>query len=163
MLNAERFKEKILDVVEDDKKYDFAIKDDDPNAFYNCHSDIPCKNCVFTSLKNGKNCLYNRFNWLLSEYKEPVNLSKVEYEILRYLYKRDYRYITREKSERVIAFKGRPHKRDYDIWNTISGEKIGYLDLYDFSNLFQFTNWEDSEPTLIQGVLNNCEVVESDL
>ena len=42
-------------------------------------------------------------------------------------------------------------------------KKIGYLDLYDFSNLFQFTNWEDSEPTLIQGVLNNCEVVESDL
>lgn len=163
MLNAERFKEKILDVVEDDKKYDFAIKDDDPNAFYNCHSDIPCKNCIFTSLKNGKNCLYNRFNWLLSEYKEPVKLIRVEHEILRYLYKRDYRYITREKSERVIAFKGRPHKRDYDVWNTISGEKIGYLDLYDFSNLFQFTNWEDSEPTLIQGVLNNCEVVESDL
>lgn len=163
MLNAERFKKQILDVVEDDKKYNFAIKDDDPNAFSNCHSDISCKNCIFTSLKNGKNCLYNRFNWLLSEYKEPIKLSKVEYEILRYLYKRDYRYITREKSERVIAFKGRPHKRDYDIWNTISGEKIGYLDLYDFSNLFQFTNWEDSEPTLIQGVLNNCEVVESDL
>lgn len=163
MLNAERFKKQILDVVEDDKKYNFAIKDDDPNAFSNCHSDISCKNCIFTSLKNGKNCLYNRFNWLLSEYKEPIKLSKVEYEILRYLYKRDYRYITREKSERVIAFKGRPHKRDYDVWNTISGEKIGYLDLYDFSNLFQFTNWEDSEPTLIQGVLNNCEVVESDL
>lgn len=123
MLNAERFKKQILDVVEDDKKYNFAIKDDDPNAFSNCHSDISCKNCIFTSLKNGKNCLYNRFNWLLSEYKEPIKLSKVEYEILRYLYKRDYRYITREKSERVIAFKGRPHKRDYDIWNTISGEK----------------------------------------
>ena len=29
MLNAERFKEKILDVVEDDKKYNFAIKDDE--------------------------------------------------------------------------------------------------------------------------------------
>lgn len=163
MLNAERFKEKILDVVEDDKKYNFAIKDDDPNAFYNCHSDIPCKKCMFTSLKNGKNCLYNRFNWLLSECKEPVKLSKVEYEILRYLYKRDYRYITREKSERVIAFKGRPHKRDYDIWNTISGEKIGFLNLYDFSNLFQFTNWKDLESTSIEDVLKNCEVIDDDL
>ena len=100
---------------------------------------------------------------LLSEYKEPVKLIRVEHEILRYLYKRDYRYIAREESERVIAFKGRPHKITCGTWNTISDEKIGFLNLYDFSNLFQFTNWEDSEPTLIQGVLNNCEVVESDL
>lgn len=120
-----------------------------------------CDNCIFCNM--GEHCSNVKVKWLLSEYKEPIKLSKVEYEILRYLYKRDYRYITREKSERVIAFKGRPHKRYYDIWNTISGEKIGYLNLYDFSNLFQFTNWEDSQPTLIQGVLNNCEVVESDL
>lgn len=163
MLNAERFKEKILDVVEDDKKYNFAIKDDDPNAFYNCHSDIPCKNCIFTSLKNGKNCLYNRFNWLLSEYKEPVKLIRVEHEILRYLYKRDYRYIAREESERVIAFKGRPHKITCGTWNTISDEKIGFLNLYDFSNLFQFTDWKDLESTSIEDVLKNCEVIDDDL
>ncbi|WP_295251051.1 hypothetical protein [uncultured Catenibacterium sp.] len=163
MLNAERFKKQILDVVEDDKKYNFAIKDDDPNAFSNCHSDISCKNCIFTSLKNGKNCLYNRFNWLLSEYKEPVKLIRVEHEILRYLYKRDYRYIAREESERVIAFKGRPHKITCGTWNTISDEKIGFLNLYDFSNLFQFTDWKDLESTSIEDVLKNCEVIDDDL
>ena len=154
MLNAERFKKQILDVVEDDKKYNFAIKDDDPNAFSNCHSDISCKNCIFTSLKNGKNCLYNRFNWLLSEYKEPVKLIRVEHEILRYLYKRDYRYIAREESERVIAFKGRPHKITCGTW---------FLNLYDFSNLFQFTDWKDLESTSIEDVLKNCEVIDDDL
>lgn len=157
MLNAERFKEEI-------NKYnnEFGLTD----SIADCKT-LECRNCRFSHLNNSDDeiilCSTRKVKWLLSEYKEPIKLSKVEYEILRYLYKRDYRYITREKSERVIAFKGRPHKRDYDTWNTISGEKIGYLDLYDFSNLFQFTNWEDSEPTLIQGVLNNCEVVESDL
>lgn len=156
MLNAERFKKEILE--KSNVVFDFSISKD-RHTIEKCLG--VCKDCFF--YEAGNHCSNIKVKWLLSEYKEPIKLIKVEYEILRYLYKRDYRYITREKSERVIAFKGRPHKRDYDVWNTISGEKIGYLDLYDFSNLFQFTNWEDSEPTLIQGVLNNCEVVESDL
>lgn len=156
MLNAERFKKEILE--NSNAVFDFSMSKD-KHTIKKCLG--VCDDCFFHEA--GNHCSNIKVKWLLSEYKEPIKLRKVEYEILRYLYKRDYRYITREKSERVIAFKGRPHKRDYDVWNTISGEKIGYLDLYDFSNLFQFTNWEDSEPTLIQGVLNNCEVVESDL
>lgn len=156
MLNAERFKKEILE--NSNAVFDFSMSKD-KHTIKKCLG--VCDDCFFHEV--GDHCSNIKVKWLLSEFKEPIKLSKVEYEILRYLYKRDYRYITREKSERVIAFKGRPHKRDYDVWNTISGEKIGYLDLYNFSNLFQFTNWEDSEPTLIQGVLNNCEVVESDL
>lgn len=156
MLNAEKYKNEILE--KSNVVFDFSMSKD-KHAIKKCLG--VCEDCFFHEA--GDHCSNIKVKWLLSEYKEPIKLIKVEYEILRYLYKRDYRYITREKSERVIAFKGRPHKRDYDVWNTISGEKIGYLDLYDFSNLFQFTNWEDSKPTLIQGVLNNCEVVESDL
>lgn len=156
MLNAERFKKEILE--NSNAVFDFSMSKD-KHTIKKCLG--VCDDCFFHEA--GDHCSNIKVKWLLSEYKEPIKLSKVEYEILRYLYKRDYRYIAREKSERVIAFKGCPHKRDYDVWNTISGEKTGYLDLYDFSNLFQFTNWEDSEPTLIQGVLNNCEVVESDL
>lgn len=156
MLNAEKFRKEILE--NSNAVFDFLMSKD-KHTIKKCLG--VCDDCFFHEA--GDHCSNIKVKWLLSEYKEPIKLIKVEYEILRYLYKRDYRYITREKSERVIAFKGRPHKRDYDVWNTISGEKIGYLDLYDFSNLFQFTNWEDSEPTLIQGVLNNCEVVESDL
>lgn len=155
MLNAERFKEKILDVVEDDKKYDFAIKDDDPNAFYNCHSDIPCKNCIFTSLKNGKNCLYNRFNWLLSEYKEPVKLTRFEQDVLKHLLeKTQYRFIVREKSDSIYIYKRKP-KKGIGAWDS----STGMLNLNVFINLFPFIKWEDEEPTSIKDVLNNCEVV----
>lgn len=155
MLNAERFKEKILDVVEDDKKYNFAIKDDDPNAFYNCHSDIPCKNCIFTSLKNGKNCLYNRFNWLLSEYKEPVKLTRFEQDVLKYLIeKTQYRFIVREKSDNIYIYKRKP-KKGIGAWDS----STGMLNLNVFINLFPFIKWEDEEPTSIKDVLDNCEVV----
>lgn len=70
--------------------------------------------------------------------------------------------IAREESERVIAFKGRPLKITCGTWNTISGETIGFLNLYDFSNLFQFTDWKDLEPTSIEDVLKNCEVIEDE-
>lgn len=157
MLNAERFKEKILDVVEDDKKYDFAIKDDDPNAFYNCHSDIPCKNCIFTSLKNGKNCLYNRFNWLLSEYKEPVKVSGLEHELLKFWYESGccYRYIARDSSGNLFLYVRRPTKKA-EVWASIEWHKF----ISDFNDLFKFVKWGDEEPTSIKEVLENCEVVE---
>lgn len=156
MLNAERFKEKILDVVEDDKKYNFAIKDDDPNAFYNCHSDIPCKNCIFTSLKNGKNCLYNRFNWLLSEYKEPIKLTRLEYDILKYLSDNTkHMYIVRNKDGKLCIFDFEPVKNKVNDW--WSGRYMYGMVM--FNKLFQFVQWEDSTPTLIKDVLENCEVV----
>ncbi len=156
MLNAEKYKNEILE--KSNVVFDFSISKD-RHTIEKCLG--VCDNCIFCNI--GEHCSNVKVKWLLSEYKEPVKLIRVEHEILRYLYKRDYRYIAREESERVIAFKGRPHKITCGTWNTISDEKIGFLNLYDFSNLFQFTNWKDSEPTLIQGVLNNCEVVESDL
>lgn len=161
MLNAERFKEEILNIVNDD--FYISVNKNNPNGVSKCGS-FPCTDCMFSKLEDGKiRCTKNRMNWLLSEYKEPVKLIRVEHEILRYLYKRDYRYIAREESERVIAFKGRPHKITCGTWNTISDEKIGFLNLYDFSNLFQFTDWKDLESTSIEDVLKNCEVIDDDL
>lgn len=155
MLNAERFKKKILDVVEDDKKYNFAIKDDDPNAFSNCHSDISCKNCIFTSLKNGKNCLYNRFNWLLSEYKEPVKLTKLEYELLKFWNSKKYKYIARDSNNAVFVYHEKPSKKS-EVWGSIYEHRI----VEEFDKLFQFVRWENSTPTLIEEILDNCEVVK---
>lgn len=156
MLNAERFKEEI-----NKHNNEFGLADN----IVDCGT-LGCRNCRFSRLNNSDGviimCSTRKVKWLLSEYKEPVKLIRVEHEILRYLYKRDYRYIAREESERVIAFKGRPHKITCGTWNTISGEKIGFLNLYDFSNLFQFTDWKDLEPTSIEDVLKNCEVIEDE-
>ena len=156
MLNAERFKKEILE--KSNVVFDFSISKD-RHTFEKCLG--VCDNCIFCNI--GEHCSNVKVKWLLSEYKEPVKLIRVEHEILRYLYKRDYRYIAREESERVIAFKGRPHKITCGTWNTISDEKIGFLNLYDFSNLFQFTDWKDLESTSIEDVLKNCEVLDDDL
>lgn len=155
MLNAERFKKEILE--KSNVVFDFSISKD-RHTIEKCLG--VCDNCIFCNI--GEHCSNVKVKWLLSEYKEPVKLIRVEHEILRYLYKRDYRYIAREESERVIAFKGRPLKITCGTWNTISGEKIGFLNLYDFSNLFQFTDWKDLEPTSIEDVLKNCEVIEDE-
>lgn len=156
MLNAERFKEEIL--KNSNVVFDFSMSKD-KHTIKKCLG--VCDNCIFCNM--GEHCSNVKVKWLLSEYKEPVKLIRVEHEILRYLYKRDYRYIAREESERVIAFKGRPHKITCGTWNTISDEKIGFLNLYDFSNLFQFTDWKDLESTSIEDVLKNCEVIDDDL
>ena len=157
MLNAERFKEEI-----NKHNNEFGLADN----IVDCGT-LGCRNCRFSRLNNSDGvvirCSTRKVKWLLSEYKEPVKLIRVEHEILRYLYKRDYRYIAIEESERVIAFKGRPHKITCGTWNTISDEKIGFLNLYDFSNLFQFTDWKDLESTSIEDVLKNCEVIDDDL
>lgn len=155
MLNAERYKNEILE--KSNVVFDFSISKD-RHTIEKCLG--VCDNCIFCNI--GEHCSNVKVKWLLSEYKEPVKLIRVEHEILRYLYKRDYRYIAREESERVIAFKGRPHKITCGTWNTISDEKIGFLNLYDFSNLFQFTDWKDLESTSIEDVLKNCEVVEDE-
>lgn len=156
MLNAERYKNEILE--KSNVVFDFSISKD-RHTIEKCLG--VCDNCIFFNM--GEHCSNVKVKWLLSEYKEPVKLIRVEHEILRYLYKRDYRYIAREESERVIAFKGRPHKITCETWNTISDEKIGFLNLYDFSNLFQFTDWKDLESTSIEDVLKNCEVIDDDL
>ena len=156
MLNAERFKEEIL--KNSNVVFDFSMSKD-KHTIKKCLGT--CDDCIFCNI--GEHCSNVKVKWLLSEYKEPVKLIRVEHEILRYLYKRDYRYIAREESERVIAFKGRPHKITCGTWNTISDEKIGFLNLYDFSNLFQFTDWKDLESTSIEDVLKNCEVIDDDL
>ncbi len=156
MLNAKKYKNEILE--KSNVVFDFSISKD-RHTIEKCLG--VCDNCIFCNI--GEHCSNVKVKWLLSEYKEPVKLIRVEHEILRYLYKRDYRYIAREESERVIAFKGRPHKITCGTWNTISDEKIGFLNLYDFSNLFQFTDWKDLESTSIEDVLKNCEVIDDDL
>lgn len=156
MLNAEKYKNEILE--KSNVVFDFSISKD-RHTIEKCLG--VCDNCIFCNI--GEHCSNVKVKWLLSEYKEPVKLIRVEHEILRYLYKRDYRYIAREEGERVIAFKGRPHKITCGTWNTISDEKIGFLNLYDFSNLFQFTDWKDLESTSIEDVLKNCEVIDDDL
>lgn len=100
--------------------------------------------------------------WLLSEYKEPVKLTRLEYEILKYILNHtEYKYITRDRLGAIFIYENKPEKH-VDTWRVlINGGRYTNLTILD--GLFKFIKWLDLEPTSIQEVLNNCEVVDDDL
>lgn len=152
MLNAERFKKEILE--KSNVVFDFSISKD-RHTIEKCLG--VCDNCIFCNM--GEHCSNVKVKWLLSEYKEPIKLSRFEHDILKYLLeKTQYRFIVREKSDNIYIYKRKP-KKGIGAWDS----STGMLNLNVFINLFPFIKWEDSEPTEIEDVLNNCEVIENGL
>lgn len=159
MLNAEKFRKEILE--NSNVVFDFSMSKD-KHTIKKCLG--VCDDCFFHEA--GDHCSNIKVKWLLSEYKEPVKLSKLEYDILKYLLNdTGYRYIARNKYRHeggvynLYIFKDEPFE-DSGVW--CSGRDSGN-EFYVFNNLFAFVKWEDSKPTSINNVLNNCEVVEDDL
>lgn len=155
MLNAEKFKKEILNIVNDD--FYIAVNKNDPNGVSKCGS-FPCADCMFSKEENGKpRCTKNRINWLLSEYKEPIKLTKLEYDILKYISDNTkHMYIVRDGNGNIFLYDVEPEKSKSAPWWT--GRGMCHMGM--FNKLFQFIQWGDSEPTSIEYVLKNCEVVE---
>lgn len=153
MINAEKFMKEILAIK--NKGDDFTLDKD--NQIIRCE-DIRCKNCVFD---NDVGCSYSRMNWLLSEYKEPVKLTEIEYYILKWAKENaEFKYLVRLKNGNLCAYSEKPFKdNQHHVW--ANKENVNSR-LSMFNDLFEFINWEDSEPTSIEDVLNNCEVIEND-
>lgn len=152
MLNAEKNKEKILDLTEGG--YYFAVRKDRQNIARSCDG-LNCEDCIFDE-EEDCGCSFSRMKWMLSEYREPVKLSRLEYEILKWAKKEGYKYIARTSSNSVFVHANKPNKLNY-CWVSEDGNDE-YLGM--FNKFFQFVKWEDSEPTSIQDVLDKCEVVE---
>lgn len=152
MLNAEKYKNEILE--KSNVVFDFSISKD-RHTIEKCLG--VCDNCIFCNI--GEHCSNVKVKWLLSEYKEPVKLTRFEQDVLKHLIeKTQYRFIVREKSDNIYIYKRKP-KKGIGAWDS----STGMLNLNVFINLFPFIKWEDEEPTSIKDVLDNCEVVESDL
>ena len=157
MLNAERYKNEIAEV-----KGKFGMSDKVVKCCYD-----ECGTCIF-SFDNNKTdglshaCTIRKVKWLIDEYKEPVRLTRLEYEILTYILKNtECRYITRNKSRFLCVHSYKPVKdTKYGHWTAVC-DKVKSCEV--FNNLFPFIKWEDTDPALIKDVLDNCEVVESDL
>lgn len=148
MLNAERFRKEILE--NSNVVFDFSISKD-RHTIEKCLG--VCDNCIFCNI--GEHCSNVKVKWLLSEYKEPVKLTRFEHDVLKYLLENtQYRFIARERNDTIYIYTRKP-KKGSDAWEIISGMRNFNL----FINLFPFIEWEDSEPTSIEYVLNNCEVV----
>jgi hypothetical protein len=147
VINAEKFKKEILAMM--DKNDRFAI--DNKNVLRKC-VDLKCSECLF-----GEGlCYFERMKWLLSEHKEPIKVSKLEYDILKYLSDNTvHMYIVRDGNGNICLYDAEPKKSGNGDWWV--GRGVHGMVMFD--KLFQFVQWEDSTPTLIKDVLENCEVV----
>lgn len=152
MLNAEKYRNEILTLL--NKKQGFAIKPDNPTVIRNCN-DLICTGCLFFETT----CVFNRMKWLLSEYKENIKVSKLEYDILKYLSDNTrHMYIVRDGNGNICLYDAEPKKTGNSDWWVGRGAHGMVM----FDKLFQFIKWEDSEPTSIEYVLKNCEVVDNE-
>lgn len=149
MLNAEKFKDEI------NEEYLNLLKrnviDGDGNRMNKALKTIAFKHC-------GKQLCgaSSTFKWLCEEYKEPVKLSKLEYDILKYLSDNTvHMYTVRDGNGNICLYDAEPKKSGNGDWWV--GRGVHGMVMFD--KLFQFIKWEDSTPTLIKDVLDNCEVV----
>lgn len=153
MLNAEKWKKEILDITEGG--YYFAVRKGRQNIARSCDG-LNCEECIFDE-EEDCGCSFSRMKWMLSEYKEPIKLSRLEYDILKHLSDNTaYLYIVRESTSNLFIYRFEPTKGTHG-WNG-----RGYTPLTAFNKLFLFVKWEDEESTPIKDVLGNCEVVEDD-
>ena len=103
-----------------------------------------------------RGCIVKGFEWLYEEYKESIKLSRLEYELLKYYIEHGYQYIARDNDKALFAYDTKPRKIPCQWWAT---EKI--KGIY-FDECFKFVKWEDEEPTLIQDILDEYEVIENE-
>lgn len=149
MINAEKYRNEILAMIEKGER--LALRANNPTVVESCNNSIMCDNCLF----NDGICHFSRMKWLLSEYKEPIKLTRLEYEILKYVQKEGINFIARTNYGNLCISEIKPIKSDKGIDWIINGK--GHM-LYAFRDLFQFVQWEDKKATSIKDVLNNCIV-----
>lgn len=153
MLNAEKYKNELLKVINENEQ-DFIAFDVRDNSIKNCTTML-CKDCKFSKTKAKVLCTQTKLKWLLSEYKQPIKLSKLEYDILKYLSDNTrHMYIVRDRSGDIYLYDLEPEKSRSSNW----WEGRGVHGMAMFNKLFQFVQWEDSTPTPIKEVLENCVV-----
>lgn len=156
MINGEKYRDKLLKFIKERDAGSFTFSKGKEGSFWQC-GGRPCFECGM--VKERSNCSLARLKWLLSEYKEPVKLTELEHGILEYLLeKRQYRFVVRERNDCLYIYKSNP-KKEVDGWQSLSMS----CGLGPFNGLFEFVTWKDSEPTSIQEVLDNCEVINDDL
>lgn len=120
---------------------------------FNCHK------CLFRG-----DCGRKRWDWLLSEKKDVIVVTKLEYDILRFALKNGYCYITRTESGNVEVHKQEPLMRTNEIFGYHWGNRGKSVNLFD--DLFQFVKSagsEKSKPMSIKGILDECEVLKNDI
>ena len=154
MINAEKFKKEINKL-----NNDFGLADN----IVDCET-LDCRNCRFSNFNNSNDgiifCSTRKVKWLLSEYKKPIILTELEYNILKFLADNTRSvYITRTKKGNIYLHNSKPKKDKVNrLW---IGEYPTSLII--FNKLFKFITWEDEEPYSINDILKNCIVIDDNI
>lgn len=124
--------------------------------------DLCDDNMDIMSKANIRQCMVkgNDFAWRYEldelEPLETIKLTKLDYEMLKFVQKQGAKYICRDKNGLLNLFDKIPYS-DCSSWASIGNSDY-------FSNftkqLFQFVTWKSQKYYVIKDVLNNCEVVE---
>ena len=147
MLKIEKIKDEIKNFYDENNTLRCYLAQITTNQNYDdtCYRiGIDCSECLRLSLLE-----------LLEEYKEPVKLTRFEYEYLKVAKENEYNFIARDKDNRLYGTSEKPKK--YNITWASSGAYIVM-----FKSMFKFVKWEDEEPWNIDNILDNCEVMQDE-
>lgn len=113
--------------------------------------------CILTL--QGTEWYYNKENL------EPLKRSKItllEFALLKNYYDKKYRYVARDRNDSLYFYKNCPVKKQ-DYWADPEHEGYNYTKfvIEPFVDLFNFIEWEDDEPFVIEEILKDFEVVDN--
>lgn len=126
--------------------------------------DLCDDNMDIMSKANIRQCMVkgNDFAWRYEldelEPLETFKMTRLDYEMLKFVQKQGAKYICRDKKGLLNLFENEPYIiSEGDSW--YAKGKCEYFDNFT-QQLFQFVKWEDKKYYVIKDVLNNCEVIE---
>lgn len=126
--------------------------------------DLCDDNMDIMSKANIRQCMVkgNDFAWRYEldelEPLETFKMTRLDYEMLKFVQKQGAKYICRDKKGLLNLFENEPYIiSEGDSW--YAKGKCEYFDNFT-QQLFQFVTWESQKYYVIKDILNNCEVVE---
>nr|DAR45451.1 MAG TPA: hypothetical protein [Caudoviricetes sp.] len=121
------------------------------------NENIMTKEKIMDCMSNGA---YYKWNYYMNRLEplETFKMTRLDYEMLKFVQKQGAKYICRDKKGLLNLFENEPYIiSEGDSW--YAKGKCEYFDNFT-QQLFQFVKWEDKKYYVIKDVLNNCEVVE---
>lgn len=122
------------------------------------NENIMTKKEIMDCMSNGA---YYKWNYYMNRLEplETFKMTRLDYEMLKFVQKQGAKYICRDKKGLLNLFENEPYIiSEGDSW--YAKGKCEYFDNFT-QQLFQFVKWEDKKYYIIEDVLNNCEVVEN--
>lgn len=118
-----------------------------PAKYYKNDLNIGDTNGEYDIMKVYKNYTCQELIW---ERKEKPKLTEEERIILKNI-NEHFEYIARNEDNRLYLYEKKPRKIDYG-WQ-MNDDRAYFVDFCMYDNLFQFIQWGDEEPYLIEDLL----------